>query len=129
MSNTNDIDDTNVEDRKQQVRELISRFSTADRRKVEKIMDENDDLRRENRRLLEDRRSEGGDFFGNLMIISIIFFILAVLIYFGIPLYIKSQPYIIDEVSIIFSGLLILSSVGILVFPILGTVFWFLKKK
>lgn len=125
MSDTNDI---NIEER-QQLRETIERrLSTYDRRQIERIMDENENLREKVRRL-EDRKLGGdNDFFGNLMIISIIFFALSILAYIGIPPYLKSQimPY---SLVMSYKNWASVAGIGLWVFPLLSIVFFFLKKK
>ena len=72
--------------------EEVEKQAEEDRRKIQDLLQENRDLRVENRRLLEERRS-GGDFFGMLMKISLIILGISFVAYIWIPLYIVSQHF------------------------------------
>jgi hypothetical protein len=127
MSDTNEV---KAGDRRRQVRDMMTdrRLSTDDRRQIEEIMEENDDLREKVRRL-EDRKGGDSNFFGNLMIISLILFVLAVLANFGIPPYIESQISMPYDIRMGYMSWVSVAGIGLWAFPILACVFWFFKKR
>jgi len=103
----------------------VENNAEKDRRQIEDLLQEVSELRVENRRLLEEKRSSG-DIFGTIMKVCLIVFGLSVVAYFAILIYIKANPFF-DYNSL--SSWKFVAGLGMYSSPVLWVIARFMKKK